>query len=169
MEHHSLSEFENFDVIDIDPYGSCVNFLNNSFRAIKNNGLLCITCTDLSILCGNEIHAAYRKYSSIPIHDKIMHEHAIRMILYRMTNIATINNCAFQPLLSMYCDYYIRIFVRVIKKKDDSNKLSLNLSNVYYCYKCSIFNINKIIQKTNKNKFTGSNLNDSSLKCILCG
>ncbi len=35
-----------FDVIDIDPYGSMIPFLYPSIRAIKDGGLLCLTCTD---------------------------------------------------------------------------------------------------------------------------
>ena len=55
LESHSKSEYEQFTVVDIDPYGTAVPFLNASFKGIKDNGLLCVTCTDLSILCGNDI------------------------------------------------------------------------------------------------------------------
>ena len=37
---------EQFDIIDIDPYGSMVPFLYPAIKAVKNGGLLCITCTD---------------------------------------------------------------------------------------------------------------------------
>lgn len=41
------------DVIDLDPYGTAAPFLDSAVQAIDEGGLLCITCTDKSILCGN--------------------------------------------------------------------------------------------------------------------
>eukprot|EP00485_Elphidium_margaritaceum_P009021 CAMPEP_0202685508 /NCGR_PEP_ID=MMETSP1385-20130828/1295_1 /ASSEMBLY_ACC=CAM_ASM_000861 /TAXON_ID=933848 /ORGANISM="Elphidium margaritaceum" /LENGTH=575 /DNA_ID=CAMNT_0049339879 /DNA_START=110 /DNA_END=1838 /DNA_ORIENTATION=+ len=190
LRQHAMNEMEHFDVIDIDPYGSCVPFLNASFAAINDGGLLCLTCTDLSILCGNDAHAAFRKYASLPIHDKIMHEHAIRMILHRVANVATLNECSVEPLLSMFCDYYIRIFVRVRKSKNSSNQLSLNLADVYYCYKCSIWKTQPLVERNSKHdnvarstststststssstgvaRITAATVHDDCVHCVLC-
>ena len=37
---------QRFDAIDIDPYGSMTPFVYPAIRAIKDGGLLSITCTD---------------------------------------------------------------------------------------------------------------------------
>lgn len=42
-----------FDVIDLDPYGSAFNLIDNALKAIKNNGLLCVTCTDAGVFIGH--------------------------------------------------------------------------------------------------------------------
>lgn len=43
-----------FDVIDLDPYGSATQFIDGAVQAVANNGLLCVTCTDLAVLAGNQ-------------------------------------------------------------------------------------------------------------------
>lgn len=42
-----------FDCIDLDPYGSPTPFLDATLRSIKNGGLLLVTATDAAVLCGN--------------------------------------------------------------------------------------------------------------------
>jgi tRNA (guanine26-N2/guanine27-N2)-dimethyltransferase len=44
-----------FDVIDLDPYGSPTPFLDTALRSIKSGGLLLVTATDAAVLCGNGI------------------------------------------------------------------------------------------------------------------
>jgi len=39
-------------VMDIDPYGSAVPFLDAVIQASWNNTLLCVTFTDSKVLCG---------------------------------------------------------------------------------------------------------------------
>ena len=46
---------DRFDVIDLDPYGSPTQFLDGAVQAVKDGGLLCVTCTDMAVLCGNAI------------------------------------------------------------------------------------------------------------------
>jgi tRNA (guanine26-N2/guanine27-N2)-dimethyltransferase len=41
---------EKYDVVDLDPYGSSAPFLDGAVQAVANNGLLCVTCTDLAVL-----------------------------------------------------------------------------------------------------------------------
>jgi tRNA (guanine26-N2/guanine27-N2)-dimethyltransferase len=38
------------DVVDLDPYGSAAPFIDAAVQCVKDEGLLCITCTDLSVL-----------------------------------------------------------------------------------------------------------------------
>ena len=41
-----------FSVIDLDPYGSPTPFLDAAVQSTKEGGLMCITCTDMAVLCG---------------------------------------------------------------------------------------------------------------------
>ena len=34
-----------YDVIDLDPYGSVIPFIDSALKAIKDNGIICATCT----------------------------------------------------------------------------------------------------------------------------
>jgi len=41
-----------FDIVDLDPFGTPVPYLDSAFRALKNKGLIAATATDLAPLCG---------------------------------------------------------------------------------------------------------------------
>lgn len=63
-----------FDIIDIDPYGSAAPFMDSVVQNVANGGLLCITCTDMAVLCASYPETCFAKYSSIPIKGEISHE-----------------------------------------------------------------------------------------------
>src|SRR3989304_10311178 len=50
-----------FDIIDLDPFGSPVPFLDAACRSVKH--LLCITATDTAPLCGAHRKAGIRNYA----------------------------------------------------------------------------------------------------------
>ena len=47
-EKWAAKEF--FDVIDLDPYGTAIPFLESSIASIYNGGMLCVTFTDTAVL-----------------------------------------------------------------------------------------------------------------------
>lgn len=61
-----LNEKKNvmFDIVDLDPYGSVVPFLESSVEAIKDGGLMCVTCTDTKVTCGPDISKCYYYYGT---------------------------------------------------------------------------------------------------------
>src|SRR3989338_10993986 len=61
-----------FDYIDIDPFGTPNPFLDSACKRISRNGILAVTATDTSALCGTYINACKRKYWAIPKNDAIM-------------------------------------------------------------------------------------------------
>lgn len=60
-----------FDIIDIDPYGSVVPFLDAAVSNVRDGGLLCITCTDTRVLCGSDFSKCFYYYGSTraKVHD----------------------------------------------------------------------------------------------------
>lgn len=75
------SQGQNINVIDLDPYGSAAPFLDTAVQTISNGGLLCITCTDMAVLCASYPETCYAKYASIPMKGDNSHE-AVRVRLY---------------------------------------------------------------------------------------
>ena len=74
-----------FDVIDLDPYGTVVPFLDSAIQAVRNGGLLCLTCTDMAVLSGAHIHTCWSSYNTWPVrtgHRKTCHEQALRTLLH---------------------------------------------------------------------------------------
>merc|ERR1712113_1005456 len=77
-----LAGGKQFDVIDLDPYGTAAPFLDAAVQAVSEGGLLCVTCTDLAVLCGNQAEVCYSKYGAFPLKGtKYCHEMALRILL----------------------------------------------------------------------------------------
>jgi tRNA (guanine26-N2/guanine27-N2)-dimethyltransferase len=102
-----------FTVIDIDPYGSPSVFLDSAVQAVSDGGLLCITCTDASVLCGNHPETCYSKYGSVSLKLKCCHEMGVRIILSSLESHANRYKRYIVPLLSCSIDFYMRVFAQV--------------------------------------------------------
>ena len=63
-QHRSFAE--QFDVVDLDPYGTAAPFLDVGVQAVRDGGLLAVTCTDMAILAGNHAETCYAKYAREP-------------------------------------------------------------------------------------------------------
>lgn len=50
------NEENKFDVIDLDPITTPINYIENAVLSLKEGGLLCATFTDLETLCGSNTH-----------------------------------------------------------------------------------------------------------------
>ena len=62
------------DIVDLDPYGSPAKFLDGSMQAVKDGGILCVTCTDMAVLCGNRSEACHAKYGAMSLRAKYCQE-----------------------------------------------------------------------------------------------
>ena len=56
LMYKKKNENSRFDVIDLDPYGTAVPFLDSAVQCIEDGGLLCVTCTDAAVLCGTVLN-----------------------------------------------------------------------------------------------------------------
>ena len=81
LMYQHKSPKQRFDVIDLDPYGSPTPFLDGAVQAVSEGGLLCVTATDMAVLCGNSPETCYTKYGAIALKTKSCHEFAVRILL----------------------------------------------------------------------------------------
>lgn len=79
---------QQYDVIDLDPYGSAVPFLDGAVQAVRDGGLLCVTCTDMTALAGAYPEVCFAKYQSLPVKAKYGHEMALRILLHSIDSTA---------------------------------------------------------------------------------
>ncbi|CAF1268670.1 unnamed protein product, partial [Didymodactylos carnosus] len=161
-----------FDIIDLDPYGTPAPFLDAAVQAIQSNGVLCITATDMASLCGNAPQSCYSKYGSISLHEAFGHEFALRMLLYTLHMQASRYNRSIEPLICMSIDFYIRLFVR-IKHGVAKSQAQLNqIAHVYNCVYCGSFHFQPWgISSTDTNgnvKFKQANGPPVGTKCEQC-
>jgi len=121
--HFASSQGQNYDVIDLDPYGSASPFIDASMANIADGGLLCVTCTDTAVLCASYPESCYSKYGSIPLKGEVSHEAALRILLSSLEATASRHKKYIKPLLSCSIDFYIRVFITVHESPAES-KLS---------------------------------------------
>ncbi|KAG5865910.1 hypothetical protein JTB14_011379 [Gonioctena quinquepunctata] len=166
---------DQFDVIDLDPYGCPSIFLDSAVQAIKEGGLLLITATDMAVLAGNSPETCYSKYGAISLRMKCCHEMALRILLQCIESHANRYGRYIEPLLSLSADFYIRVFVRVFSGAHKCKFTTSKLSHVYHCTGCGSFTLQPLgsLKKNEKNKDqvkfgipTGPPL---SQKCEHCG
>ena len=97
-----------FDVVDLDPYGTPAPFLDTAVQAMRPGGLLCVTATDLAVLAGNHIQACYGKYGGMPLKRVYCHEFALRLLLSCVDTHANRHGRYIRPLFSYKADFYVR-------------------------------------------------------------
>ncbi|KZS99220.1 N2,N2-dimethylguanosine tRNA methyltransferase [Sistotremastrum niveocremeum HHB9708] len=142
-----------FDCIDLDPYGTAAPFIDGAVQAVSDGGLLCVTCTDLSILATNNYpEKCFANYGGIPVKAEFCHEAALRLVLHSLTTAAARYGRFIHPLVSLSIDFYVRLFVQVrtapIKVKEAFSKTG----TVYVCSFCQNFHtqhLGKMVEKVN--------------------
>ncbi len=115
-----MSKYEGcFDVIDIDPFGSCALFINDAFKAIKHNGLLFLTCTDKASLCANE-KKCFVRYGSKIKKNYAKNEITVRTLLSFISREVSKYDASIVPILSLSVDFYVRVIVQIKKRNGKS-------------------------------------------------
>ncbi|XP_020676857.1 probable tRNA (guanine(26)-N(2))-dimethyltransferase 1 isoform X1 [Dendrobium catenatum] len=148
---YMLTHPKEFDVVDLDPYGTPSIFLDSAVQSLVDGGLLMCTATDLAVLCGEDRDVCYSKYGSYPLKGKYCHEMALRILLACIESHANRYKRFIVPVLSVYMDYYIRVFVRVYTSPIAMKKTTLKLAYVYQCVACDSFHLQRIGRATTKN------------------
>jgi tRNA G26 N,N-dimethylase Trm1 len=77
-----------FDVIDLDPYGTAVPFLESALSSISDGGLLAVTFTDMAVLCARNPHVCFYKYGASPLSKRFCHEMALRIVIKMINEMA---------------------------------------------------------------------------------
>jgi tRNA (guanine26-N2/guanine27-N2)-dimethyltransferase len=125
-----------FDVVDLDPYGSPVELLDSGIQCVANGGLLMVTATDVSVLCGNTAETCFTKYGCYSLHKDYCHEQAVRILLACISMHAARHKRVIEPVLALSIDFYVRVFVRVRVSAADSKYAASKLSHVWQSSGC---------------------------------
>src|SRR3989338_2555325 len=118
-----LLESHGFDYIDLDPFGIPVAFLDSACKRIARDGILAVTATDTSALCGSFADACKRKYAATPLRCAIMHELGLRILIKKCQEIASQYDRALYPIFSYAKDHYMRVFFKCQKGKTKANEI----------------------------------------------
>ena len=110
-----------FDYIDIDPFGAPVKFLDTACKRIARGGVLAVTATDTSALCGTYPKSCVRKYWAVPKKGPIMHETGLRILVRKIQLVAAQYDKALVPIFSYSREHYMRVFLRNEKGKNKAD------------------------------------------------
>ncbi|KAF2425226.1 TRM-domain-containing protein [Tothia fuscella] len=139
-----------YDVIDIDPYGTAVPFLDAAVQAVTDGGLLCVTCTDTAVFNSmGYLEKTFSLYGGLPVKGEHCHEVGLRLILHAITTTAAKYGISIEPLLSLSIDYYARVFVRIRKSPLEVKFLGSKTAIVYGCdHGCGAWTQQPIVRAT---------------------
>jgi tRNA (guanine26-N2/guanine27-N2)-dimethyltransferase len=132
----NASPKKRFDIVDIDPFGTPVPYLDAAFRALRNKGLIAATATDLAPLCGVHAKACIRKYGGKPLRTEYCHELAVRLLAGYMAHTAAKHDIGLKVLFSHSSDHYIRVYAQIgfgCQKADETLK---NIGYILHCFNC---------------------------------
>jgi len=124
------------DYVDIDPFGSPSPYIEVSLMALRSNGVLALTATDMAPLCGVHPKACVRRYGVNPLRVEYCHELAVRIIIGRTVIAAARRDLAVKPLLCHSTDHYIRVYLQIVR---GARKADLSLGDMGYithCFDC---------------------------------
>lgn len=130
------SKMKYYDIIDLDPYGTAIPMIDSSLQSLKPGGLLCVTFTDMPVLCGNYPETTFYKYGSIAYKTSFCHEMAKRIALFAISSAAGKYKKVIKPLLSFNAEFYIRLFLIVKDSPEDCKNNGLKYGYVHHCRNC---------------------------------
>jgi len=109
----SLLADEQFDYIDIDPFGTPVDFIDSAVQSCRNKGVIALTATDTAPLYGAYPKTCLRRYGSLSAKSPFAHETGLRILIGFVAREAAQHDRAIEPLLCYHADHYFRCFLRI--------------------------------------------------------
>lgn len=127
---------QQFDFVDLDPFGSPSAFFESALRCTTENGILAATATDMAPLTGTRPAACFRKYGIVVGRTEFEKEIALRVLAASLSLSSGRLQLGAQVVFSHACDHYARIYVRVNKGRPVANNSVKNLGLLEYCPRC---------------------------------
>ncbi|HIO41546.1 MAG TPA: tRNA (guanine(10)-N(2))-dimethyltransferase [Aquifex sp.] len=126
-----------FDYIDIDPFGTPVDFLDATAKALAHRGVAGITATDTAPLSATYPKTCLRRYFAKPIENEFYHEVGLRILIKKVAEFFFQYDIPIEVLFSYSYLHHFRVFVkryRGARRVDEIMKTSIGY--LLYCHKC---------------------------------
>lgn len=141
-----------FGVVDLDPFGPPVPFLDSAARSALD--MLAMTATDTSALAGSYPEACLRKYGVRSMKTDYYAELGVRILITAIVCACARHEKAFQPLLSFASSHYYRIFGSIKQGRTAADKALGQFGWVSHCFGCG----NHVIGRKKKCEICGSGM-----------
>ena len=123
-----------FDVVDVDPFGTPMPFVDAAFANARD--LVCVTATDTAPLCGAHQRSGIRKYATLPQNTEYHAEMGLRVLLSALIRTAARYDRAATPVLSHVTRHYARTYLELDSRATRADALVDRLGYVYHCEDC---------------------------------
>jgi len=120
---------EQFDYIDIDPFGTPVDFIDAAVQSCRNRGTIAITATDTAPLCGTYPKTSLRRYGALSQRSPFAHETGLRILIGFVVRQAAVHDRAVQPVLCYHADHYFRCYLGI---RDGASRADAALAHMAY-------------------------------------
>ena len=108
-----LADDRPYDLVEIDPFGSPVPFLDAALLSARRGSILGVTATDTPVLCGTKPEAARRRYLADVRHTDAYAEVATRVLLGYLARAAARFDRAVEPVLGYAAEHFVHVHVRL--------------------------------------------------------
>ncbi|MDH5634818.1 MAG: tRNA (guanine(10)-N(2))-dimethyltransferase [Candidatus Bathyarchaeota archaeon] len=125
-----------FAYVDIDPFGSPMPFVDSALRALRSGGLLALTATDLTSLCGVYPRVCVRRYCGMPLRTEYCHELAVRLLAGALAKAAARYDVGVDVAFSHSSEHYVRLYALVTSGAKKADASLGNMGFVHHCYAC---------------------------------
>ena len=116
-----------FQWVDLDPFGSPVNFLDSALQCLSRNGFLEVTATDTAALTGSSPSSMARRYGAKGLVDVYAHDDAVRVLLGLIATSAARLDKKIKPVLALFDGHHVRVSVQVKTSKEGASEISHNM------------------------------------------
>lgn len=120
---HAFLASRRNDIVDVDPYGSPMPFLDAAVRATRHDGLLCVTATDTGALAGTYPRVCRRRYDAHHgLHAAPWRaEVGLRILAGAVVRAAARFDRVAVPVLSLQHGHWMRVVARVEDGRKDAD------------------------------------------------
>jgi tRNA (guanine26-N2/guanine27-N2)-dimethyltransferase len=123
-----------FDVVDVDPFGTPIPFIDAACQGTRN--LLCVTATDTAPLCGAHFESGVRSYSAVPRNTEYHAEMGVRILLSALARTAARYDVAATPILTHATKHYVRTYLELDRGATVANEAIDQLGYIHHCEHC---------------------------------
>jgi len=127
---------DRYDLVDIDPYGSPVRFLESSVRSTNDGGVIAVTATDMGPLTGAKPVACLRKYGVWTARTEFRKELAVRTLVSTLARGAGKFDLGVSVVFAFASDHYTRVYAKVSVGRKAANESMATLGFLEYCNRC---------------------------------
>ncbi len=104
---------EQFDYIDVDPFGTPVEFVDAAIQSCRREGVIALTATDTAPLYGTYPRTCRRRYGALSMRSPFAHETGLRILIGHVVKQAARIDRAIEPVLCYHADHYFRCYLRI--------------------------------------------------------